>query len=877
MNVNAKAILISLFMIFTLFAPLMSSYGVLSDAQNPVAQPYYSADWRQIWAGGFGEMLSIAVSQNSNKIAVCGSSVVHIINASTYELETQLLGHVAEVHSVSWLKNGTMIATGASDATVRLWNASTGEELKLFSGHTDMVLSVCSSPESEKIVSGDREGKIGVWNITSGENMIFIGHHDSVNALSYSPNGKYIVSCSGAYRSAGASLMSLNNTIKIWNAESFEEIMTIYGHSNGVTSVSYSPDSNRIASGSRDDTVKIWDAYTGEELKTLTDHTGDVNSVSWSPNGEMLASSSDDQTVRIWSAETDECICTISHPAAVTSVSWLDNSRVASGCGDYTFRIWDLNGNCIRAIAEHTSDVRCVDWSLDYTKVASSSTDGTIKIWDAETGKSIITIKVESATYFIDWSPDGAKIVSGHADSKIRIWNADTGGEINSWTGSDYGWVNCVKWSPNGEKIASASDDGIPPYLNGVKIWDANGNLLVSCRGHVYYVNSVDWAPDGTKIVSGSSERGIPNVRIWDADTGECLEAISASEDAINAVSWSPKNDKICSASWGVVKVWNTSGAYLKTLGGHDSWVYGLGWSPDGEKVVSSSKGEIKIWNPETGMIMSNIEGHDPGDESYYYVYSVVWSAENKIVSGSKDGTVRIWHPVLGISVNASTKLRSGEQMQMEITITYFEQVIPDADVYISAYQGSLSETTGKTDITGNFETVFYAPDTLHNTTITITITASKQGFEKSRTLISVCVYPKVLLLDTTLPAEISSGKTVTFNITLSDYVGPIQNANVSIYSDCGSVIPNAGLTNEVGNISVLLTAPKTYSKNTCVIMVNVTKDDYESKAIVMYIDIKPEKPPAQIPLSLLAFISSVFIIFAVVLILVFLHVRKNK
>jgi len=88
--------------------------------------------------------------------------------------------------------------------------------------------------------------------------------------------------------------------VKIWDAESGELQRTLRGHTSRVTSVSYSPDGTRIASGSFDKTVKIWDELTGELKQTLNGHTDRVFSVSYSPDGTRIASGSGDKTVKIW-------------------------------------------------------------------------------------------------------------------------------------------------------------------------------------------------------------------------------------------------------------------------------------------------------------------------------------------------------------------------------------------------------------------------------------------------------------------------------------------------------------------------------------------------------------------------------------------------
>ncbi len=78
--------------------------------------------------------------------------------------------------------------------------------------------------------------------------------------------------------------------------------MNLQGHIAPVNSVSYSPDGKRIVSASSDKTVKVWDARTGQELFTLKGHTESVNSVTCSPDGKRIVSGSGDQTVKAWDA-----------------------------------------------------------------------------------------------------------------------------------------------------------------------------------------------------------------------------------------------------------------------------------------------------------------------------------------------------------------------------------------------------------------------------------------------------------------------------------------------------------------------------------------------------------------------------------------------
>lgn len=91
-----------------------------------------------------------------------------------------------------------------------------------------------------------------------------------------------------------------DKTIKIWNLNTGELLSTFTGHSGWVWSVTFSPDGQSLASGSKDKTIKLWNLHTGELLHTLTGHSDGVWSVAASANGQTLASSSRDGSIKVW-------------------------------------------------------------------------------------------------------------------------------------------------------------------------------------------------------------------------------------------------------------------------------------------------------------------------------------------------------------------------------------------------------------------------------------------------------------------------------------------------------------------------------------------------------------------------------------------------
>ena len=110
-----------------------------------------------------------------------------------------------------------------------------------------------------------------------------------------------------------------------------------------MSSVSFSPDGSQVVSGSDDETVRIWDVQSGQEVCKLEGHSGPVISVSFSPDGSQVVSGSY-KTIRIWDVQSGQEVCKLEgHSDSVSSVSFSpDGSQVVSGSDDITVRIWDV-------------------------------------------------------------------------------------------------------------------------------------------------------------------------------------------------------------------------------------------------------------------------------------------------------------------------------------------------------------------------------------------------------------------------------------------------------------------------------------------------------------------------------------------------------
>jgi WD40 repeat protein len=122
--------------------------------------------------------------------------------------------------------------------------------------------------------------------------------------------------------------------VKVWEAETGRELLTLHGHRDSVRSLAWSPDGSKLATASADHTAKVWEPKTGRELLTLTGHQDPLYSVAWSPDGSKLATASGDHTAKVWEAKTGRELLTLHGGGYVLSVAWSPDGKRLAAAGE---------------------------------------------------------------------------------------------------------------------------------------------------------------------------------------------------------------------------------------------------------------------------------------------------------------------------------------------------------------------------------------------------------------------------------------------------------------------------------------------------------------------------------------------------------------
>jgi WD40 repeat protein/serine/threonine protein kinase len=554
---------------------------------------------------------SVAFSPNGKWIAAGLENHTAVIwDAVGGELHWRLAEHHDAVTSVAFLPDNLRLVTGSKDQTAKVWNIPQEKSLVTFIGHSDSVNALAVSVDGGRILTGggqvffdiswkqawkpakDMSGVSAViWSTTNGVPLLNLtnGHSAPVMGAAFFPDSRRVVTASA------------DGTAIVWDAIAGMKLFALEAHAEAINAVAVSSDGQLIATGSVDETVKIWRGDAPLSKQVVIHGGGNpVTCLAFSPDGQRLVTGTayrtgmkfpneakhqpleEDNTAKVWNSATGELLSPLKgHTAGILSVDYSpDGEHIVTGSADGTAIVWEASSGQRRfRLNTKQEEVTGVafspnnKWIVTWTSAAEHA-EGFItpwrgaQLWDRVTCQELSSLPFADRQVFgLGFSPDSQQIITtGGPDATTWLWDLRSDQPQRRFTGGPHArGVPCCAFSTRGRLAVSGND------VNTATLWDVSTlTERRTFKGHSGSIARVAFSPDGKRVLTGSHDK---TAKLWDVNSGQELVTFKGHTAPVYAVAFSPDGQRLATGSVdGTARVWEAGPPHksVRVGGGKD-------------------------------------------------------------------------------------------------------------------------------------------------------------------------------------------------------------------------------------------------------------------------------------------------------------------
>ena len=495
-----------------------------------------------------GRYLAVAT-----KIGLWWYEVATIAPIALWETERGMVSNIA------FSPNGKWIAVSNWDKVLKVWDVQRGVSIAQID-LGDFGDSFIFSPDNRWLAIGNRDtGDVEFREPETGKIVsTLMGEAEKGGAfmpIAFSPDTQLLASTSRDDTNNDA------ESVIVWDVESGERVAYLTGHTGCIYRLCFSPCGRFLASGGEEDgTIIIWDVRSWQQIKTHTGYGKSDMIPSYSPEGvlRVAAVSASDDTVTVWDLENNEKLYTADSEASVT---FSNGSQLAYQYGPEFLEVWTLdNPTPRRTVQTHISFVdtsESLTFSQDETTIVAEYRYGSVLLWDIESKQARPVMPTASAAknQRIHVSSKGELYVTSINKNTVKLWKVGScGSPIAEFTGNKAARLAAL--APTNNTLASAHEDG------NLIIWDVQSGDKLRAFRHPLQTSTDDsdqawklaFSPDGNLLMSYTEDG--PNIRLWDVEHSEEIQEFPSNEiEKIRA--FSPCGQYFVGTSWKNIILWD--------------------------------------------------------------------------------------------------------------------------------------------------------------------------------------------------------------------------------------------------------------------------------------------------------------------------------
>ncbi len=478
--------------------------------------------------------------------------------------------------------DGTKLAGINSDfRTIEIWDIVANQRITAIEGTLDRVNSMAFSADGSQLATTNTASfyaGVAIWDVATGEQTRFLQEDDTLEAVTFSPDGRYIAT-----------------GLSLWDAvsgERLDELGYQITYSWDRAFVEFSPDSRQLLIINQSGQATLVDVAT---LEPIFQNMGGSNS------GNLADFSPDSQTVLLGSQLLD-----------------VQTGALAQQLGGHTVT-FELGRNIFTAVT--VSDIS-PDGRLAFTAGAEEDNNGdgfvdpSIKVWEIDSGKIIHTLTATDYPFIAaTFSPDGTKILAKD-ETQLTLWDVATGGQLFAvpYTSGNDGETDPLAFTPDGTRFFATDGQHVLTMHNA-----NTGEILQTYAhdGNEVKITAVAILPDGQTVITSGEALAGAFIRSWQIETGELVSdhqldglwevsGIAISPDGTQLVSlenYRGSNDPT------LLRILNPQTFAEQTAFTMNGRFASAAYFPDGQQLLVGGEDGIVILDTITGSPLEQFDG----------------------------------------------------------------------------------------------------------------------------------------------------------------------------------------------------------------------------------------------------------------------------
>ena len=414
-------------------------------------------------------------------------------------------GALPNLNSLALSPDGSVVASGHTNGTVRLWDYASGDLLRVLSGSTTSIRDLSFSSDGEMVAATDYNGRVQIWNVASGmQSRVYQGRYLSTNAAAWRPNSEEIAIANGS----DPVMVQPRNTVAspLINA--------------AAEKLAYSPDGTQLA-------VALQAIYPAPAATMPRGNLDAIERPIWivdADTGEVLHELADDR---------------ITYYLAYTP----DGSKLVVGSG-YLLRVWDVASATLLFETELPDFPNGWAMTPDGEELAIMTRRAGISFYDLNSGENVHNIAVDASVMaWLAIHPTDAQLISGEINGRPFLLDPEDGTPLYRFGAPR---ARLVATSPRAPLVATAD-------IRTITLYDLNTqHPLREFTGADHFITDIAFSLDGTRLAA-REESG--HLLLWDVGRGELVWRVAISDEWAGKVAFAPTGDLISGGSDGILRL----------------------------------------------------------------------------------------------------------------------------------------------------------------------------------------------------------------------------------------------------------------------------------------------------------------------------------